>query len=73
MVMGDHPGTAKAIAQQVGMVLANLSTVAADVADVMVMTAGNGVNDSPLLKHVDVGIAIGQAGSMSPKMPLILF
>ncbi|KAH1314325.1 hypothetical protein KXV58_005106 [Aspergillus fumigatus] len=40
MVMGDHPGTAKAIAQQVGMALANLSTVAADVADVMVMTAG---------------------------------
>ncbi|EDP47447.1 sodium transporting ATPase, putative [Aspergillus fumigatus A1163] len=54
MVMGDHPGTAKAIAQQVGMVLANLSTAAADVADVMVMTAACGCWDRDRPGRFDV-------------------
>ncbi|KAH6645278.1 sodium transport ATPase 5 [Truncatella angustata] len=109
MLTGDHPGTAFAIARQIGIVPDRLDQVSKETEEAMVTTAskfdklsdaqidalpvlplviarcapqtkvrmiqalhrrkcfaamtGDGVNDSPSLKHADVGIAMGQAGS----------
>lgn len=41
MLTGDHPGTAKAIAAQVGIVPSNTKAIAKDIADAMVMTASS--------------------------------
>lgn len=59
MLTGDHPGTAKAIAAQVGILPSDLTKFSKIVADSMVMTAGqfdklseDEIDDLPLLPLV---------------------
>jgi Ca2+-transporting ATPase len=77
MVTGDHPGTAAAIAKQVGIPPDREGAVHARVEPEdklrlverlqergnTVAVTGDGVNDSPALRRADVGISMGLSGT----------
>jgi Cd2+/Zn2+-exporting ATPase len=72
MLTGDHPDTARAIAEQVGIEEHHAALTPEDKhARVLalresygpILTVGDGINDAPALSASDVGVAMGAAGS----------